>query len=1138
MYNSQIYTHTDSRLKFYRNQKIHSQLDHIQTSVAVPAQLSDVPRKHVRKRQKMSYWGLCAIYLLLSILVGLVKTVGGSDVNVAVIVDDRLSYAQSVFDSSISELQKDTQSSSNIKYNVNYDGKGTCTRGPQMQEGVASLMNYYYKNNIQAVFGPTCYYDLEIAARLTSEWHILQFNFWNDHPSDYINPSIVQMTTRSLINICENILAFLKGVEWNKLVFIYCTDCYQNIEVEEMQMRAKNITHYLDHNDIVISSFIEVYKNYSKDDYKRLLVGMNTYSRVVLPLVGEELADYINLQLALRELTFNSSEYSTLILAENYSNEEFKVPERADSPDLFEKVAVLRNEVFDKHIIDPYLAKNSFPERDALMYIHLKESVNVFNQVVQQAQNTGISVMDALQLAHNYQGPFGEIKFNSNFHRISGFTVYIVEDNLLVRSANQITTRDAGGLPCIPNGQCLTFTPVSKQVFNSGQPTCGFQGELCDQTGTVVIIAAVMATVFVSVGVFVGIRRMKSGETASMPWVVPSQSVKLIEINNGSQHMSILSLQQHLDSTVRFRDFMRGRQLATLEQAYVIVERYPMRERLVFDKNDMYLLFQLKQLSHDNINPFMGMCFDRSIELMLLWTHCFRGSLAEMLFATKEESGISFDNNFRRAFVRDILKGLDYLHSSALGYHGSLSPSQCHIDSHWILKLSGFGMNRMLYKWKNNGIIGTADGKPIIPNSELHYYAPEMRKLLKGIMYTHRDDHMNIPPQQGQAADMYAFGIILYELMFRRKHVEIEDIYQNESNDDDNLILCEHAEAMIPPYPVLPSDVSEVHPDLIGLMHKCWSDQLDIRPDAALARKITDATLKMSGSLVDHLIRNMEMYTSGLQDLVSERTSQSEEAQRKSDELLWEMLPKSLAEDLKNGKKAEAKNYKSVTIMYSDIVGFTSLCSESQPMEVVALLSGMFENFDRIISQFDGYKMETIGDAYCVASGIPTPNRMEHVKNIATIALLQRDYLKTFEIPHRPGQYLHCRWGFNTGPVFTGVVGIRAPRYSVFGQTVTIASKMENLGQPDCIQMTLKSHKLLSSRYPEFKCTARGSTRVPGIGMLLTYWLDGVEELLKSNREEFDKAIEEHESQSTDVKGILKKNPVDSTSHISEFIPT
>lgn len=124
-----------------------------------------------------------------------------------------------------------------------------------------------------------------------------------------------------------------------------------------------------------------------------------------------------------------------------------------------------------------------------------------------------------------------------------------------------------------------------------------------------------------------------------------------------------------------------------------------------------------------------------------------------------------------------------------------------------------------------------------------------------------------------------------------------------------------------------------------------------------MARKITDATLKMTGSLVDQMLRNMESYTMDLEGLVKQRTAQLEEAQQKADGLLAEMLPKSIADDLKRGKPVEAKHYKSVTIMYSDIVGFTSLCSESLPMEVVALLSQLFDKFDSIITMHDGFKV-------------------------------------------------------------------------------------------------------------------------------------------------------------------------------------
>ena len=134
------------------------------------------------------------------------------------------------------------------------------------------------------------------------------------------------------------------------------------------------------------------------------------------------------------------------------------------------------------------------------------------------------------------------------------------------------------------------------------------------------------------------------------------------------------------------------------------------------------------------------------------------------------------------------------------------------------------------------------------------------------------------------------------------------------------------------------------------------------------------------------------------------------------------------------------------------------------------------------------------GDAYMVASGVPDKMKHDHVREIASTALKQREvrfffvynvfsnkslqFLFGYEIPHRPGQRLHCRWGFNSGSVFTGVVGVTAPRYCVFGSTVAFAAKMENSGQPDKIQMTLRSHQLLSERFPEYRSQPRGGVRI------------------------------------------------------------
>lgn len=125
----------------------------------------------------------------------------------------------------------------------------------------------------------------------------------------------------------------------------------------------------------------------------------------------------------------------------------------------------------------------------------------------------------------------------------------------------------------------------------------------------------------------------------------------------------------------------------------------------------------MKQAVHDNINSFVGVSIDRSTDFYVIWKHCLRGTLSDVIKNSGVGNNPKFDRDFKGAFVRDIIKGLDFIHTSSLGFHGGLTATQCLIDSHWILKISGFGLMRMLYKWRHSGMIVGRGGSMIIPNS-------------------------------------------------------------------------------------------------------------------------------------------------------------------------------------------------------------------------------------------------------------------------------------------------------------------------------------------------------------------------------------------------------------------------------------
>lgn len=187
---------------------------------------------------------------------------------------------------------------------------------------------------------------------------------------------------------------------------------------------------------------------------------------------------------------------------------------------------------------------------------------------------------------------------------------------------------------------------------------------------------------------------------------------------------------------------------------------------------------------------------------------------------------------------------------------------------------------------------------------------------------------------------------------------------------------------------------------------------------------------------------------------MAERTKDLIAEKQRTDELLHAMLPKQVADDLRMGRPMNADTFETCTVYFSDIVGFTVLSGKFSAMEVVVFLNKLYSCFDTIIDKHDVYKVETIGDAYMVVSGVPIRNGNKHAVNIANMALDLLHESKTFKIPNMPNESLKIRIGLHTGPVCAGVVGIKMPRYCLFGDTVNTASRMESHGEAYKIHMS------------------------------------------------------------------------------------
>ncbi|XP_069474275.1 guanylate cyclase soluble subunit beta-2-like isoform X2 [Ambystoma mexicanum] len=210
------------------------------------------------------------------------------------------------------------------------------------------------------------------------------------------------------------------------------------------------------------------------------------------------------------------------------------------------------------------------------------------------------------------------------------------------------------------------------------------------------------------------------------------------------------------------------------------------------------------------------------------------------------------------------------------------------------------------------------------------------------------------------------------------------------------------------------------------------------------------------------------------------------EAERKKTEaLLYAMLPKHVANQLKEGKRVEAGEFKECTILFSDVVTFTNICAQCEPIQIVCMLNSMYLRFDRLTTVHDVYKVETIGDAYMVVGGVPVPVST-HAERVANFALGMIIAAKEVKNPVN-GYPIQVRVGVHTGPVLAGVVGEKMPRYCLFGDTVNTASRMESHGLADTIHLSPSTFKCLDNK--KFEVTERGEIEVKGKGKMYTFFL-------------------------------------------------
>ncbi|XP_015121956.1 guanylate cyclase 32E [Diachasma alloeum] len=719
---------------------------------------------------------------------------------------------------------------------------------------------------------------------------------------------------------------------------------------------------------------------------------------------------------------------------------------------------------------------------------YLYDAVHLYARALVSALKEGRDPRDGrkmVEMLHgvHYRSAMGYMVYmDENGDAEGNYTLIALEDDPeeghgLYPIGHFVGKEESSNLPKLRLTRDITWIAGAPPV---AEPFCGYHGEKCySHTGEIVGgIAGGILLILIAIILILYRNWRYEQELDSLLWKVNYKDIQIRETKEEGGTVepthkpntkpvvrtSQVSLSSNPDADFRYSmiytqiGFYRGRMFAIkkVRKKSIEITREMKKE-----------LKMMRDLRHDNLNAFIGACTDPP-NICIIAEYCARGSLKDII----ENDDMKLDNMFMASLVGDIIRGMMFLHESVIRYHGNLTTSNCLVDSRWVVKIADFGLR----EFKRD-----ADCEPqdvMKKYQSLLYRAPELLRSRTSPPLT----------RDYQKGDIYSFSIVLYELHGR------QGPFGPTSSTPAHLLsqLCNPVPPSLPLRPSL-EHLENCFDFVRDCLEECWSEDPELRPDfKAIRNKLRPLRKGMKPNIFDNMMAMMEKYANNLEALVDERTDQLTEEKKKTDALLYEMLPKYVAEQLKKGHKVQAEGFDCVTIYFSDIVGFTQMSAESTPLEVVDFLNDLYTCFDATIENYDVYKVETIGDAYMVVSGLPIRNGIQHAGEIASMSLCLLDKIKEFSIRHRPFDKLQLRIGIHSGPVCAGVVGLKMPRYCLFGDTVNTASRMESTGQPLRIHCS-KETKLLLDRIGGFHLEERGLIEMKGKGERVTYWLYGEE---------------------------------------------
>ncbi|GMR47297.1 hypothetical protein PMAYCL1PPCAC_17492, partial [Pristionchus mayeri] len=954
-----------------------------------------------------------------------------------------------------------------------------------LYSGVENAAHLHYIKNATIYFGPGCNNEMLAIGRLAPRWNvpIIAHMSGDDALADRSEfPSLGSVALTSASEMARATYTFLQLNNWKQIIIVRPTKDSERLSVHALA-------------NICREKAIKVNEVYDVDPYASAEQIISTgvtdeiesHGRIIVVEMGMDLHAATQFMLAVKRQTMKTADYVYIIpwlahIADHYPWEASNV-DKQEVKQAFESTIIITAHGYDRKFFDEF--QDRFSKKTGIISTHFA-TVN-YMSLYDALFLYGLALRDAFEETRDYNvhkngsllwsrmtnrqfiGTTGQVLMNNKAIRVPSYAVYFASNgtlDIVVELEAKLGDRKACAHDQNVCSEHLAhemkqfFWPSHNGIYPTDEPACGFTGSKCDNTIYYVIVGVLAAfSVLLPLSYFIYIKQ-KEKQLYEMTWRIPRDSLRLTEGSKGKSESSLSSktISTESSSISGSHSDSKAKSLIAAKQAQcngvaLAIKRFTQMRNISFPKSELRVLKELKIMENENLNKFYGIAFNQQNEFIVAWILCSRGSLEDILFNDEMKIG----HNFKVSFAKDVVKGLGFLHSSPILYHGLLCLQNCLVDSNWTVKLSNFRTERMISE-KLNDVSAVLRKKSQRTSNQDSWtevcVSPSMQRSSPCLEYLQQAPEVirdilarGEIPQGNQNADIYALGMVLYQILFRvtpfhERGKSTEKLMEMLAmvNDDDDIIR--------PSFTSSNSGEEGANLQMLSCLEACWLEIPEMRPNIKKVKTMVNANLqsKGKGTLIDQMITMMEEYAGNLEALVRDRTAMLEEAQRQADRLLYNMLPRTIAENLKMGKAVPPQLYSCATVLFSDIPGFAHISTTSTPFQIVNFLNDTFSGFDAIIAKHDAYKVETIGDAYMIVSGVPTENGNNHVQQIADIALKMRAFMSNFKLEHRPGEVL---------------------------------------------SISEQAHTLLKCFFTQFSCVERGKVEVKGKGECVTYFLEG-----------------------------------------------